>query len=923
MRQYRWFGFAVLLVGLFLLVLRFALPVGANPPPLALVVTKTADTNDGTCDNDCSLREAISAANLNAGADTITFNIPDTDPNCTAANVCTITLTSALPTIDQELAIDGTVNAAQITVSGDDQYPILFANGGAPLAIDTLTLTNGYTTFHGGAVYAGDTLVLIHVTVQNSTSEQTGGGIAAEGAVVISDSTISGNTAASGGGANLLSTANISNSTFSGNETDAGGNGGGAYFNGAATLENVIFDDNTAGTGGGGGAVFHDTAELTGGAFTNNKANFAGGGAYFENTADIDGTTFFNNQALANRGGGAYFNGAATVNNVLFNGNHVSADRGGGAYFRQSAQISATDFITNTASNRAGGAYFNSNANLTDTNFYTNTATARAGGAYFGGAANVQGGILQGNECTGTCLGGGAYVANTLVLTDTQFIDNSSDSDGGGAFTNVNSTFTHATFRHNQAANTGGGLAGYGTNVITGSTFENNQQTDANGSGGAIFYDGTMTIGTSTFTENASVGGLGGAIYQNNGAGTINNSTFDGNSAKTGGAIYMSEGSLDIINSTFTANTTTFGAAMLYASSGTTNVTNTTAAGNLPAANNATLFVDAATVNLFNTLLSNGGGGRHECDVVGVLNADAYNIASDDTCNNATVKTAAQINVAALADNGGPTKTMALKSGSAALDAGNDTACADVDTVNNLDQRGVARPQGVHCDVGAFEAGLIQGQKFNDLNANGVKDNGEKGIANWSIDLRDTSDALLDTTTTDATGNYTLTVGALPFTYRVREVLQNGWEQKTANPADLPLTIASPNASNILFGNVQPADVQIVKEYQPKQNGSVVFTLTIDNAGTGTARRVRVRDVIPAKNWAFASVSTSQGMCKYVETKQRVQCKLGSLKAGGTAIVTLVIAPIKSAIAFENCALVRTKSYEPDTSNNTSCVSRK
>ena len=35
-------------------------------------VTKTTDTADGTCDSDCSLREAIIAANSNPGPDTIT-----------------------------------------------------------------------------------------------------------------------------------------------------------------------------------------------------------------------------------------------------------------------------------------------------------------------------------------------------------------------------------------------------------------------------------------------------------------------------------------------------------------------------------------------------------------------------------------------------------------------------------------------------------------------------------------------------------------------------------------------------------------------------------------------------------------------------------------------------------------------------------
>ncbi len=55
-----------------------------------------------------------------------------------------------------------------------------------------------------------------------------------------------------------------------------------------------------------------------------------------------------------------------------------------------------------------------------------------------------------------------------------------------------------------------------------------------------------------------------------------------------------------------------------------------------------------------------------------------------------------------LQDNGGPTWTMALGPGSAAIDAADDAICA-ADPVNNLDQRGVTRPQGAHCDIGAYE----------------------------------------------------------------------------------------------------------------------------------------------------------------------------------------------------------------------------
>ena len=53
--------------------------------------------------------------------------------------------------------------------------------------------------------------------------------------------------------------------------------------------------------------------------------------------------------------------------------------------------------------------------------------------------------------------------------------------------------------------------------------------------------------------------------------------------------------------------------------------------------------------------------------------------------------------LAPLANNGGATLTMALGTGSPAINAGDDTRCEPTD------QRGVLRPQGVHCDIGAYE----------------------------------------------------------------------------------------------------------------------------------------------------------------------------------------------------------------------------
>lgn len=74
-----------------------------------LVVNTTDATVDGTCDSaHCSLFEAVNAANLNSGPDTITFNIPSSDQGCDGAGVCTIRATSySLYLSDDETAIDG------------------------------------------------------------------------------------------------------------------------------------------------------------------------------------------------------------------------------------------------------------------------------------------------------------------------------------------------------------------------------------------------------------------------------------------------------------------------------------------------------------------------------------------------------------------------------------------------------------------------------------------------------------------------------------------------------------------------------------------------------------------------------------------------------------------------------------------------
>jgi CSLREA domain-containing protein len=96
-----------------------ATPSGTPPPtatptptptgPPYLVVNTTNDVDDGACNAaHCSLREALNAANAHTGPDTITFNIPTSDPGCDATGVCTIQPLSLLPFLSEGgTTIDG------------------------------------------------------------------------------------------------------------------------------------------------------------------------------------------------------------------------------------------------------------------------------------------------------------------------------------------------------------------------------------------------------------------------------------------------------------------------------------------------------------------------------------------------------------------------------------------------------------------------------------------------------------------------------------------------------------------------------------------------------------------------------------------------------------------------------------------------
>ncbi len=229
--------------------------------PVGFVVTKTADTNDGVCNSDCSLREAVNAANSNIDFNIISFNIPPADAGC-PSGTCTITLGSALQ-LANSVYIDGP-GANQLVINGGGGFNRVFETGGLPsygignYRLKGMTIENGhYSGDQGGGIYAisADLYTLDGVIVRNNTSDTAGGGISFwQGNFEILNSTITGNSAFACGGMKVSNgNLTIANSTFSGNTaTNDFGGGICAYGNSNVTIRKSTIANNTSPTAGGG-----------------------------------------------------------------------------------------------------------------------------------------------------------------------------------------------------------------------------------------------------------------------------------------------------------------------------------------------------------------------------------------------------------------------------------------------------------------------------------------------------------------------------------------------------------------------------------------------------------------------------------------------------------------------------------------------
>jgi len=209
--------------------------------------------------------------------------------------------------------------------------------------------------------------------------------------------------------------------------------------------------------------------------------------------------------------------------------------------------------------------------------------------------------------------------------------------------------------------------------------------------GGGISNKGILALSEVTLTGNTS-GNRGGAIF-NNGTLTLTNSTLSGNASQdSGGGLFHYKGISTLNNVTISANTSD---------------TNTSGSGNGGgvARHTGTLYIRNSIIA--GNIDLNPGESRADCS--GVLTSLGYNLIQDISgCTLAGAPTGDLTGVdpllSPLADNGGNTDTHALAEDSPAIDSGNPTTPGSGgDSCAAADQRGVARPQGPACDIGAFE----------------------------------------------------------------------------------------------------------------------------------------------------------------------------------------------------------------------------
>ena len=299
--------------------------------------------------------------------------------------------------------------------------------------------------------------------------------------------------------------------------------------------------------------------------------------------------------------------------------------------------------------------------------------------------------------------GGGIHVHGILLLSDSVVTGNQAGG-GGGIFNGGILTLSNTIIESNTATASGGGIYNGGILEVLDAGLISNRA----GSGGGIFNVGILTVKRSTIRGNVTKHGGGGVQNSTIGVSHLEYTTVNENTSASGGGI-RNVGRLTLDNSTVSGNTGTRGGGVL--NEGYIRISNTTVSGNRGKyGGGISVFQPSGipTTEMTNTIIAANQASLEGTDCYGRVTSMGHNLlGSEDHCSMhattsdliGTRSRPVDPRLGALGNNGGPTETHALLSGSPAIDTGGDGP--DLST----DQRGLVRPHGRASDIGAYERG--------------------------------------------------------------------------------------------------------------------------------------------------------------------------------------------------------------------------
>jgi hypothetical protein len=497
-------------------------------------------------------------------------------------------------------------------------------------------------------------------------------------------------------------------SEISFNRADSGDGGGISMTNAPSTLtmEDAVVRWNRARNGSGGG--LHVNQQTCSESCWNRGTDVV-----------VTDSEFAHNFARR-RGGGIFFNAnslslTGSANRTDMTVHHNRSFAGGGLYIAQNG-LKATLTRTSVDHNRAGaggcevcgrpgaGGGINRQIHsrderptmltLVDSAVADNHARYGAGIFNLGDLLKLNDSDVTGNDARHD--GGGIYDDGpNLAITDTTITGNNAGrplaetlGHGGGLYASGDKVLLRgADVSDNDATGNGGGARSEAQLSAEQTTFDGNT---AGGQGGGLSFGGATRLDSSTISNNAATGGNGGGLYG-----------FDG----------CCEGGTDLMvtNSTISTNTASSnGGGLYYECCEEVNFRSTTFSGNTAVGESGGAAIydpTGATTWLKNTIIANSTGksclGSNITSLGNNLSDEAVDSCGLDAPGDLLVTNAG---LGGLANNGGPTKTHGLFASSPALDAASEDCPHPY-----RDQRGVNRPSGSACDIGAFEGVISSG----------------------------------------------------------------------------------------------------------------------------------------------------------------------------------------------------------------------